>query len=360
MSAEMLRDIASRPFATRRVLDVVKNLRLVLPVAIFLVVVGHQAWETMMYDGWTPAIRFAEGVLFYGLVGPLVTFWTLDWIAHAIETREAIEAANEDLKQLDALKDEFVSLVSHELRAPLTNINASVELLLLGAQNDRTRAKLEIIGQEASRLTRLVQGVLDVSRMEAGRLELLTAPVDPAQICQAALVQLGETDHPCAIDIAPGTPAVLADAERAAQVLGNLLSNATKYSPSGSRVEVAVRPLPEGASAAARPLREGLVSGERGPSEDPEVGDSPQPEAAMVLFSVADHGVGIPPDEVGRVFERFYRVERGDARETYGHGLGLYIARKIVEAHGGRIWAESRPGAGATFLFTLPAAPEEP
>jgi signal transduction histidine kinase len=80
----------------------------------------------------------------------------------------------------------------------------------------------------------------------------------------------------------------------------------------------------------------------------------------MVLFSVADHGAGIPAEEVGRVFERFYRVERGDARETYGHGLGLYIARKIVEAHGGRIWAESRPGAGATFLFTLPAAPEEP
>lgn len=327
MSAELLRDLASRPFPSHRVVDVVKSLRLVLPVAIFLVVVGHQAWEALAYDSLAPQVLLIEGVLFYGLIGPAVTFWTLDWIANAIETREAIEAANEDLKQLDALKDEFVSLVSHELRAPLTNINASVELLLLHAEGEGTRAKLEIIGQEASRLTRLVQGVLDVSRMEAGRLVLLTAPIDAAQICQSALVQVGDTSHPCAVEVRPGTPAVLADADRAAQLLGNLLSNATKYSPPGSRVDVVVQPAPEG---------------------------------SMVLFSVTDHGAGFPPEEAARIFERFYRVERGDARETYGHGLGLYIARKIVEAHGGRIWAESTPGAGATFLFTLPAAPEEP
>lgn len=79
-----------------------------------------------------------------------------------------------------------------------------------------------------------------------------------------------------------------------------------------------------------------------------------------MLFSVTNQGVGIPAEEVDRIFERFHRVERHDARETYGHGLGLYIARKIVEAHGGRIWVETTPGAGATFLFTLPRAPEEP
>jgi len=337
MAVEILPNRAARPASPRRLVDAVKRLRWALPVAIFLTVVVHQAWMAVADEQWPPMVRFIVGVLFYGLVGPAVTYWTLDWIARAIEAREAmaslkakneaLEVANEYLQQLDALKDEFVSLVSHELRAPLTNINASVELLLARRPADGAREKLEIIGHEAQRLTRLVQGVLDVSRMEAGRLDLQRAPVDPDQLCHAAVMQLGETGHTWNIEIARGAPAVLADADRAVQVLGNLLANAVKYSPPGSRVDLAARPAPDGAA---------------------------------VLFSVSDRGAGIPPDEVDRIFERFHRVERGDARETYGHGLGLYIARKIVEAHSGRIWVESTPGVGSTFLFTLPAAPEEP
>jgi signal transduction histidine kinase len=280
--------------------------------------VVQQAWETAVVDHWPPPLRFAEGVLVYGLVGPLVTFFTLDWIARAL-------AANEELTQLDRLKDEFVSLVSHELRAPLTNINASVELLLAEDPPAKSRAKLEIIGQEAQRLTRLVQSVLDVSRIQAGRLELLTAPVEPAALCRAAIARQ-PADRPWRLDVARGTPPVLADAERVPEVLGNLLDNAVKYSEPGTAVDLSVRPL----------------------GED------------EVLFAVADHGIGIAPDELARIFERFHRVERGDARDTYGHGLGLYIARRLVEAHGGRMWAESTPGTGSTFLFTLPVAPEEP
>ncbi len=491
MTTEILRDLAARAVPARRVVDAVKRLRWALPLAIALTVVVHQAWESLAYESWSPAQRFLEGVLIYGVVGPLVTYWTLDWIARAIETREAIEArvrrgerylasitsgsadaifsldtedvvqtwnrgaeeifgyppgsiigqhvgvlvpeslrrrgdlasirdrlfadgfvrgyrtrrlthdgrevdveltqtllrgedggiigssvilrdetdriaaetairrlnqelearvaertrqleaagtalranndalvaANHELKQLDALKDEFVDLVSHELRAPLTNINASVELLLSNGMPDGARTKLEIIGHEASRLTRLVQGVLDISRIGAGRLKLLKAPADPADLCRTALMQLGAADRDWRVHIAPGTPAVMADADRVVQVLGNLLSNAVKYSPAASRIDLTVGPAPGGAD---------------------------------VLFSVTDEGVGIPAEEVDRIFERFHRVERHDARETYGHGLGLYIARKIVEAHGGRIWVETTPGAGATFLFTLPRAPEEP
>ena len=491
MTVEMIREIATRSMRSRTPRDTVEKLRLVLPLLIFATVVLHQAWEAVAYEDWSPGLRFVAGVLFYGLVGPAVTFWTLDWIVRAIAVRESIEArvrrgerylasitsssasaifsldneaiiqswnrgaqeifgysaedvvgqhvnmllpeaqrgtddaesvrnalaeqgylrghltqrltkdgrsvhvdltrtlmhsedgevmgssvilrdisdrvkaedavrqlnrelearvvertaqlqavsealrsknealvlANDELKQLDALKDEFVDLVSHELRAPLTNINASVELMLSGDPDPRSRTKLEIIGDEASRLTRLVQSVLDVSRMEAGRLRIQPAPVPASELCQLALQLLGESDHEFVLSIQPQTPAVLADAERASQVLGNLLSNAAKYSPVGSRIDLAARPAPAG---------EGVV------------------------FSVTDRGAGIPRDEIQRIFERFHRVERHDAKETYGHGLGLYIARKIVEAHGGSIRVESEPGQGSTFLFTLPQAPEEP
>jgi signal transduction histidine kinase len=218
-------------------------------------------------------------------------------------------------------------LVSHELRAPLTNINASVELMLLSTESPKLRSKLEIIGHEASRLTRLVQSVLDVSRMEAGRLELQTAPVEVERLCRTAVERHLPSGTPHHLELAAGTPPVLVDEDRALQVLGNLLSNAAKYSPPGSCIDLEARLAPLGET---------------------------------VLFAVSDRGVGIPLEELQRVFERFHRVDRHDARETYGHGLGLYIARKIVEAHGGQIWVESTPGKGSTFMFTLPRAPEEP
>ncbi len=343
-----------------QLLRVVRRLRLVLPATILAFVLVHQAWETAAADGWPAPARFTEGVLVYGLVGPLVTFWTLDWIARALAARQEAEAAvqrlnrdletrvalrtaeldavtaelraanaelvavNAELTQLDALKDEFVNLVSHELRAPLTNISASVELLLAGAPPPGAQAKLEIIGLETRRLTRLVQSVLDVSRIQAGRLQLHVAPCAPAELCQAAVARQSP-DRAWHVTIAPGTPRVLADAERVQHVLANLLDNAAKYSPAGTPVHITARPL----------------------------------NAHEVLFAVADQGAGIPPGELDHVFERFHRVERGDARATYGHGLGLYIARRLVEAHGGRMWVESPTGAGATFLWTLPKAPEE-
>lgn len=494
-------DFPPPPAPERWVGERVAWLRRWLPVAIVLTVVLHQAWAAQAYEGWTMPARFAAGMLFYGIAGPAVTWWTLDWIARSIAAREAIEtqarrgerylasitsgsadaifsldtkdivqswnrgageifgyaaeavvgrhadllipselrergeldqirqrlasegfirghqtrrlnhdgrevdveltqtllrtedgavvgssvilrdisdrlsaeaavrtlnreledrvatrtrelqaatealrsknealtAANHELTKLDALKDEFVRLVSHELRAPLTNINASVELLIGQATDAGQRRKLEIIGHEASRLTRLVRSVLDVSRMQAGRLELLPAPVATAHLCAEAVRRFADADHPCRVDVAPGTPPVLADLDRAVQVLDNLLDNAAKYSPPGSRIDLSAGPLP--------PIAR----------EAPAVG-----AARPVLFSVTDRGVGIPAEELPRIFERFHRVERHDARETYGHGLGLYIARMIIEGHGGRIWVQSTPGSGSTFLFTLPAAPEEP
>lgn len=350
------------PRDTQRALELVRAFRIALPITIFLAVLVHQLWMTSVADQWPAAWRFASGLLFYGLIGPLVTFWTLDWIERALVERDAaverlnrdledrvaertvqleqateelrakneeLVSANAELKQLDEMKSEFVDLVSHELRAPLTNINASVELLLERHPADSEREKLEIIGEEASRLTRLVQGVLDISRIEAGLLQLIAAPTDTEELLRSAVRNVGAAHdgREWNVTVADGTPGVLADCDRADQVLCNLLENAAKYSPQDTPVYVAARPLPEDGA---------------------------------VLLSVTDQGAGIPEDELERVFERFHRVERGDARETYGHGLGLHIARRIVELHGGRIWVESTLGDGATFWFTLPAAPEEP
>jgi signal transduction histidine kinase len=345
--------------ADSQLLRVVERLRVVLPVAIFLFVLMHQAWETAVVNGWPAPARFTEGVLVYGLVGPLVTFWTLDWIARAVAARQEAEAAvqrlnreletrvaertaalaavtaelraanaellavNAELTQLDALKDEFVDLVSHELRAPLTNISASVELLLAAELPARAHAKLDIIGQETQRLTRLVQSVLDVSRIQAGRLQLHLVPCPAAALCATAVARQPQ-DRPWQVSVAPDTPPIMADAERIHHVLANVLDNAAKYSRPGTPVQLTARLL----------------------------------GAGTVLFAVADQGSGIPPTELEHIFERFHRVERGDAKATYGHGLGLYIARRLVEAHGGRMWAESLPGAGATVLWTLPVALE--
>ncbi len=271
----------------------------------------------------------------------------------------ALAEANAELSRLDQLKDDFVALVSHELRAPLTNINASVELLEAGAVDDRQRGKLAIIGLEAARLTRLVRGVLDLSRIQAGRFALDPAPTEAADLVAAAARRLGDGDRArLAVAIAPGTPPVWADRDRAAEALGNLLENAVKYSPPGSPIAVAVGPA---VAAPAPPID---VDGDPDAAGDPVAAsgiDGRCDARAMpdsVAFAVTDRGGGIPAAEQARIFDRFHRLERDDARETYGHGLGLHIARAIAEAHGGRIDVASRPGEGSTFALRLPAAPE--
>jgi len=238
-----------------------------------------------------------------------------------------LERVNEKLKELDRLKSEFVSLVSHELRAPLTNIQGAIELLLqpgspLGL--DTQRNMLEIIGEQSARLNRLVQGVLNIARIESGKLVLHRACVDMGPMIQHVVQHLGArtTQHRFEVVTAPELPQVWGDRDRVEEILTNLVDNAIKYSPHGG--DIVIRAFPR----------------------DQEV-----------VISVADSGVGIAPAELSKLFEKFHRVDSRDAREIYGHGLGLYICRKLVEAHGGRIWAESEPGRGSIFSFTLPQRP---
>jgi signal transduction histidine kinase len=224
------------------------------------------------------------------------------------------------------MKTEFISTVSHELRTPLTSIKASMALLLDGnaSLDEETSELLHVSKRNADRLVRLVNDILDLSKIEAGRLQLELKDREVASLCAEAAAGIDGFAQKVGVAVRsrmePGLPRIRADWDRVVQVLTNLLSNALKFSPRGSEVELAVS------------TREGAV-----------------------LFAVRDRGPGIPREFREKLFTRFAQSDRAK-REQEGTGLGLAICRALVLAHGGEIWVESEPGQGASFFFTLPAA----
>ena len=228
-------------------------------------------------------------------------------------------------KAVERLKDELISVVSHELRTPLTSLRGFAELLL---QRDfppeKQREFVTIIHSEALRLTNLINDFLDLQRMESGRQIYTFASVDVAPLLREAVAVFTSEGgkHPLHLEALDTLPPVRADAERISQVLSNLLSNAVKFSPCGGEVTVGARQ-----------------------------------EGAEMVVSVTDQGVGIPPEAVPKLFNKFYRVDSVATRTIKGTGLGLALVKEIVEAHQGRVWVESVLGQGSTFFFTLPTAP---
>jgi signal transduction histidine kinase len=243
-----------------------------------------------------------------------------------------LRTANERLKELDRMKDDFVSHVSHELRTPLTSIRSLSESLRDHPELDAAvRGRfLGVIVQEAERLTRLVNQVLDLARLEAGRAEWRAGDVDPREVVDHAVAAtsrlLEERGATLEVLVAPGVPTVRADHDRLVQVVVNLLSNAAKFCPDrGGRVRVAVT-APGGA----------------------------------VRVAVTDNGPGVAPADQEVVFEKFRQVGDTLTGKPRGTGLGLPISREIVRHFGGRLWVESEAGRGATFTFQLPAAAAAP
>ncbi|TAK20787.1 MAG: HAMP domain-containing protein [Chloroflexota bacterium] len=215
--------------------------------------------------------------------------------------------------------------VAHEMRTPLTTIEGYLEGVIDGvvAPDAETIARMH---GEARRLRRLVDDLGQLSRAEAGQIALDIAPRKPGPLVAAALARLGDAIADSGLSVttdAPDdVPEVRADGDRVVQVLTNLLTNALRYTPPPGTIAVSVRP-----------------------------------DGANVLFSVADSGIGLAPEDTSRVFERFYRVDRARTRARGGSGVGLTIAQALVEAMGGRMSAESPGiGRGATFRFTLPRA----
>lgn len=239
-----------------------------------------------------------------------------------------LQRVNAELQQLDELKSGVISLVTHQLSAPLTNMRGAIELVRNRCATPNTTCvrMLGLLETQSARLNRLVADILNVSRLEAGQLSFQLTTVDLVQLAEHTIDEVAP-HYPDRRIYRPSQdpqpiPPAMADPDRAQEIIANLLDNALKYSPAGSPIELRVQSDPEG-----------------------------------VTLSVTDHGPGIPPGEQERIFERFHRLDRGDAQETYGHGLGLYFCRKLVEAQGGRIWVECTPGHRTTFAFTLPAAP---
>lgn len=224
--------------------------------------------------------------------------------------------------EIDAI--ELIATVSHELRSPLTSIKGFTSLLLSrwdGIADERKKEMLEQVRHDADRVTRMLTELLDISRLEKGRLHLRTRVVDLGELARSVVdkVAMAESQLEATVEVADDLPEVVADADKVEQVLTNLVENAAKYgSPAGLRIEV-----------------------------------TPEPGGAMVSVAVRDRGQGIPAEDLPRVFERFFRREEG--RPT-GTGLGLWISRGLVEAHGGTLTAASTEGEGSTFTFTLPVS----
>jgi two-component system, OmpR family, phosphate regulon sensor histidine kinase PhoR len=227
------------------------------------------------------------------------------------------------VRRLETIRRDFISNISHELRNPLAALKALVETLRDGALDDRPMAErfLTQMDAEVDVMTQTVRELLELSRIESGRVPLQLAPTALADIVVPSVERLRPQVERAGLQLAiglPDLPLVMADSERLQQVMSNLLHNAIKFTPPGGTISVSAR------------------------------------DGDMVTISVADTGVGIAAADLPRIFERFYKADR--ARSGGGTGLGLAIAKHIVQAHRGRIWAESVEGAGATFHFTLPKA----
>jgi len=236
-----------------------------------------------------------------------------------------------EIRNVERLKTSFVSAVSHELRTPLTAIKGFVATLLQDTENyfdDTTRNEFyEIIDSECDRLKRLIDDLLSVSRIEAGRsLEMRWSKFSPLKVAiRVARAHKSFTQkNQLILDSPKDLPTMRGDEDKFEQILNNLLSNAIKYSPQGGEIRLMLRA-----------------------------------ENNLLKITVRDHGIGIPPDKLERIFAKFERVDNSDTRRTGGTGIGLFLVKHLVEQHGGRVWVESKLGEGSAFHIEMPLDADE-
>jgi signal transduction histidine kinase len=255
-----------------------------------------------------------------------------------LERTEDLEKAYRELKTLDIMKDEFISTVSHELRTPLTSIKSAAEILLKYRDEDPDIQSefLEIIDVECDRLTRLINDLLDLVRMESGEMEWEFTRVDLTEIIATSVngIQALALQKDISLEISEvnGLPRLESDADKLVQVIMNLLSNSIKFTPSGGLIRVRSRLLP---------------------NSDPKAG------VPMAEVAISDTGVGFSTTDIDKIFDRFQQVGQSVNDRPQGTGLGLSISKGIVEQLGGKIWVEIEICEGRTFYFTVPVSSRE-
>lgn len=341
---------------TRDPRPVLRLFQWVLPLLVLGIVVSYEAWEHAI-DGGRPFndLHLGSEIFIFGVLGALVIFGTvryiyflldmqyaarqqLEGLNHELESRvtertatleqrnQELARAYTDLQQLDQMKSEFVALVSHELRAPLTVFNGGLEVAMQSVDTlpPATRRTLEVMSRESERLTHFVQTILDLSRLEAGKLSITLGPVAALPLLQrAAGAVLPNGERLLLWEVPHDLPPLWGDEIYIEEIIRNFVRNADKYSPSGPPIRLSANVV-----------------------ED------------RIHLSVTDEGPGVSPQMQERIFERFYR---GAASEdtVAGWGLGLYFARKLAEAQGGRVIVQSpiQPGGyGSQFTLSLPIA----
>lgn len=285
---------------------------------------GETPVGALLLESLDPANRFTEEQQVF--LEHLAEVFALTIENYQLKRRarhQAIHLANQ------TMENEALAVLAHEMRTPLTSIKGYATALLMDEiafNPEKQREFLEFIDKECDTLEALIHDILESSLLDAGRLQLEWQPIQLPRLARNSVDEIARLypQHRIIVDFPENFPIVDGDSERLAQVLRNLLDNAAKYSVAGRLIVV------------------------RGEVADNEV-----------TMSVADQGIGIAPEHLNRLFDKFFRVKSRDTRRTTGSGLGLPIARALVEAHGGRIWAESQLGRGSTFYFTLPSTPSD-
>ena len=341
----------------------VQIIRFVLPFILFFIVAIYETWEHVLVKGeFYFDFHLTSEVLFFGVMGPTAVYISLTYIVSLLKSQVVISeelerlnqtleekvltrtnelkernrelaAANEELKKVDQLKSDFVSLVSHELRGPLTTLNGGIELALQNTENipPESRRIFEVMEHESKRLTKFVQTILDVSRLDAGKLIVNPSPVAVSPLLERAIAVIFAGDERVVDLNDPGNLfPVWADEIYLEKVVHNLLNNANKYSPAEKPILITNK----------------TVNGN-------------------IEISVIDHGPGIPADMQARIFERFQRLEDGERISTKGWGLGLYFAKALTETQGGKLTVQSpvhdsQENPGTAFTLTFPLADEVP
>jgi two-component sensor histidine kinase/GGDEF domain-containing protein len=242
--------------------------------------------------------------------------------------------ANQELRKIDEMKSEFVSVASHELRTPLASIKNAVQLILNGKTGEinETQAKfLSMAERNINRLTNILNNLLDLSRIESGKIAMKFEELDLRAFIEFILTsfktQADEKSIQLRMDLPQELPSVYGDREKLEQILTNLLGNAIKFTPEGGEISISAKSYPE--------------------------------DGNMLALSITDTGIGIAKDQLDKIFDKFYQVEGSLHRTISGTGLGLAITKGLVEGHQGKIWVESEVGKSSTFTFTLPISEGE-